>query len=118
MRITKDTRRNRRKLSIRSKIYGTQDKPRLTVFRSNSNIYAQIIDDDKGETLLSSSTLDKEVNFKGKCNKESAKAVGTHLAKKAKEKNISSVVFDRNGYLFHGKIKSLADAAREGGLDF
>lgn len=102
---------------VRGKINGTAERPRLNVFRSTSNIYAQLIDDEKGVTLASASTLDKEFNGYGG-NKEAAKIVGNLIAKRALEKGISEVVFDRGGYVFHGRVKELADGAREGGLKF
>ena len=102
---------------IRGKISGTAVKPRLNVFRSINNIYAQLIDDVKGVTLVSASTLDKELNGYGG-NKEAAKKVGELLAKRANDKNITEAVFDRGGYIFHGRIKELADGAREVGLKF
>lgn len=109
--------RIRRHQRVRAKISGTADCPRLNVFRSLNNIYAQIIDDTKGTTLVSASTLDKE--FEGATgNCEAAKKVGLLVAKKALEKGIENVVFDRGGYLYHGRIKELADGAREGGLKF
>ena len=109
--------RDRRHKRVRRKISGTAECPRLCVFRSNTGIYAQIIDDVKGETLVSASTLDKEVKTKHS-NCESAKEVGTLIATRAKEKKIKDVVFDRSGYLYHGVIKALAESAREGGLNF
>ncbi len=109
--------RERRHKRVRTKISGTAECPRLCVFRSNSNIYAQVIDDTKGVTLASASTLDKEVKTK-KSNKEAAKEVGTLVAKRALEKNIKSVVYDRGGYIYHGIVKELAEAAREAGLEF
>ncbi len=109
--------RLRRHKRVRAKISGTAARPRLNVFRSNANIYAQIIDDENGVTLLSASTLDKDFNGYGG-NREAAKAVGTMIAKKAAEKGITEVVFDRGGYVYHGRVKELADAAREGGLKF
>lgn len=109
--------RERRHKRVRTKVSGTADKPRLCVYRSNSNLYAQIIDDVAGNTLVSSSTLDKEIKTK-KANKEAAKEVGTLIAKRATEKNISEVVFDRGGYIYHGVVKELAEAARENGLKF
>jgi large subunit ribosomal protein L18 len=118
MALAKNERRTRRKLSIRNKISGTDIIPRLTVYKSLKNIYAQLIDDEKGVTLCSASTMDKEYSGIKGCNLESAKAVGELLAKKAVGKNITSAVFDRNGYVFHGKIKALADACREKGLKF
>ena len=109
--------RQRRHLRVRRKISGTAECPRLCVFRSNSNIYVQVIDDVKGATLAQASTLDKEVKTKHS-NKEAAKEVGALIAKRAIEKNIKEVVFDRGGYIYHGVVKELADAAREGGLNF
>ena len=109
--------RQRRHLRVRKKISGTAECPRLCVYRSNTNIYAQIIDDVAGNTLVSCSTLDKEIKTKH-ANKEAAKEVGTLIAKKAAEKNIQEVVFDRSGYIYHGVVKELAEAAREGGLKF
>ena len=109
--------RLRRHKRIRAKISGTAARPRLDVFRSNANIYAQIIDDEAGVTLLSASTLDKEFEGYGG-NKEAAKAVGTMIAKKALERGITEVVFDRGGYVYHGRVQALAEAAREGGLKF
>jgi large subunit ribosomal protein L18 len=91
---------------------------RLSVFRSNANIYAQIIDDSKAATLVSASTMDKEVSLNGKCNIESAKAVGKLIAERAKKTGVTQVYFDRGGNLYHGRIKALADAARENGLEF
>ena len=102
---------------VRTKISGTTECPRLAIFRSNSNIYAQIIDDTKGATIVAASTLDKEVKNK-KANKEAAKEVGTLIAKRAIEKNIKTVVYDRGGYIYHGVVKELAEAAREAGLEF
>jgi len=109
--------RTRRHKRVRTKISGTAERPRLCVFRSNSNLYVQVIDDVAGNTLVSASTLDKEVKTKH-ANKEAAKEVGTLIAKKAIEKNITEVVFDRGGYIYHGVVKELAEAAREGGLKF
>ena len=108
-------RRTRIKAHIRHKVSGTAQKPRLTVFRSNTNIYAQLIDDVNGKTLASASSL----GLKDKVNKiEQAAKVGALLAKVAMEAGITEVVFDRNGYLYHGRVKQLADAAREAGLKF
>ena len=107
--------RARRHARVRNKISGTAERPRLCVFRSNTNIYAQIIDDVAGNTIVSASTLDKEVKTK-KSNVEAAKEVG--IAKRAADKKITTVVFDRSGYIYHGVVKSLAEAAREGGLEF
>ena len=109
--------RTRRHIRVRRKISGTADRPRLCVYRSNTNIYAQIIDDVAGNTIVSASTLDKEVKTKY-ANKDAAKEVGTLIAKRAAEKKIKSVVFDRSGYIYHGVVKELAEAAREGGLEF
>ena len=102
---------------VRGKISGTAECPRLNVFRSTKNIYAQIIDDVKGVTLVAASSLDKEFNGNGG-NKEAARKVGELIAKRAAEKGISQVVFDRGGYIFHGRVKELAEGAREGGLKF
>lgn len=101
---------------VRSKINGTTEIPRLCVFRSNTNIYAQIIDDENGITLVSASSLENK-NSNGS-NRDVAEQVGTSLAKKAKKAGITKVVFDRGGYLYHGRVKALADACREGGLEF
>ena len=109
--------RNRRHARVRTKVSGTAERPRLCVYRSNTNLYAQIIDDVAGNTLVSASTLDKEVKTK-KSNIEAAKEVGTLIAKRATAKNIKNVVYDRGGYIYHGIIKELAEAAREGGLEF
>lgn len=115
---TSNIARLRRHERVRKTISGTQEKPRLCVFRSLKNIYAQIIDDTKGVTLVSASTLDAELKGSYGGNKEAAKAVGQLIAKKAIEKNIKEVVFDRGGYLYHGRVADLADGAREGGLEF
>ena len=109
--------RTRRHLRVRRKISGTSERPRLCVYRSNTNLYVQIIDDVAGKTLVSASTLDKEVKTKY-ANKEAAKEVGALIAKRALEKNIKDVVFDRGGYIYHGVVKELAEAARNGGLNF
>lgn len=109
--------RTRRHIRVRRKISGTADRPRLCVYRSNSNLYVQIIDDVAGNTIVSASTLDKEIKTKH-ANKEAAKEVGTLIAKRAADKNIKTVVFDRGGYIYHGVVKELAEAARESGLDF
>ncbi len=104
---------------IRGKISGTETQPRLSVFRSNKQIYAQIIDDNAGNTIVSASSLEKDIIAKkGITKTEQAKLVGESIAKKAIEKGITKIVFDRNGYLYHGRVKSLADAARENGLKF
>ncbi|MFC2079975.1 50S ribosomal protein L18 [Bacteroidota bacterium] len=118
MALTKQQRRGRIKMRIRKNLSGTAVIPRMSVFRSNKQIYAQIINDLTGETLLSASSKEKEIAGQ-KTNKiEQAKLVGKSIAGKAKEKGIQTVKFDRNGYLYHGRIKSLADAARENGLKF
>jgi large subunit ribosomal protein L18 len=108
----------RRKMGIRKRVSGTQERPRLTVFRSNLNIYAQIIDDIAGKTLVSASSRDKGVELGYGGNKSAAAKVGGTLAEKAIQAGIKKVVFDRNGYAYHGRIKELADAARKAGLDF
>jgi large subunit ribosomal protein L18 len=119
MALTKSERRRRIKLRIRKELYGTKDLQRLSVFRSNKQIYVQIIDDAEGKTLLSVSSQEKEIAEKAGINKvEQAKMVGKLAAEKSKENGITTVVFDRNGYLYHGRIKALAEAAREGGLKF
>jgi large subunit ribosomal protein L18 len=112
--------RLRRHLRTRKKVYGTAERPRLNVFRSEKNIYAQIIDDDLGRTLVAASSLDKELKetISTGSNKEAAKAVGELVAKKAIEAGIKLVVFDRGGYIYHGRIKELAEAARQAGLEF
>ena len=109
--------RLKRHKRVRSKISGTAERPRLNVFRSNTNIYAQIIDDINGVTLASASSLDKEITGNGG-NKEAAKEVGKLAAKRALDKGITEVVFDRGGYVYHGRVKELAEGAREGGLKF
>ena len=113
--INKNENRKARHARVRKKVSGTPEKPRLNLYRSNTNIYAQIIDDTKGVTLVSASTLDKEfASLESKSNK----AVGLAIGKKAVEKGITEVVFDRSGYLYHGKVKELAEGAREAGLKF
>ena len=103
---------------IRNKVVGTTEVPRLNVFRSNNNIFAQIIDDTKGVTLVSASSIDKELKLENGSNVEAAVKVGELLAKRAKKAKITQVTFDRGGYLYHGRVKALADAARENGLEF
>ena len=115
--IDRKAERQRRHIRVRRKVSGTAECPRLAVCRTNKNIIAQIIDDTKGETLVYVSTLDKDIKTK-KANKEAAKEVGTLIAKKALEKKIKAVVYDRGGYIYHGVVKELAEAAREGGLNF
>lgn len=111
-------RRTKIKYRIRKKVHGTTERPRLTVFRSNKAIYAQVINDLEGRTLVSASSISKELAEKKMTKTETAKEVGKLLAGKAKEAGIEKVVFDRNGYLYHGRVKSLAEGAREGGLKF
>jgi len=119
MALTKLEKRNRIRMRIRKKISGTAEKPRIAVFRSNKQIYAQVVDDIKGITILSVSSREKEVAGQTGLKKtEQAKLVGKSLAEKCKEKGIENVVFDRSGYKYHGRVKSLAEAAREGGLKF
>lgn len=115
--ISRKESRETRQKRVRATVKGTAARPRLCVFRSLNNIYAQIIDDEKAVTLVSASTLDKEVKTKAS-NIEAATEVGKLIAKKAQDKKIKAVVFDRNGYLYHGKVKALAEAAREAGLEF
>ena len=115
--VNKNAMRLHRHVRVRGKISGTPERPRLNVFRSNANIYAQIIDDVNGVTLVSANTLEKE--FEGATgNKEAAKKVGMILAERAKEKGIEVVVFDRGGYVYHGRVAALAEGAREAGLKF
>ncbi|TCS81532.1 50S ribosomal protein L18 [Tepidibacillus fermentans] len=118
--VDKNKIRKRRHLRIRKNIVGTAERPRLNVFRSNKHIYAQIIDDVTGATLVSASTLDKELKDKVENggSVEAAKLVGDLIAKRALDKNIENVVFDRGGYLYHGRIQALAESAREAGLKF
>lgn len=118
----KDTKKREKiKIRVRKKIFGTPERPRLSVYRSLNHIYAQIIDDTTGKTLVAASSLSKEIldevkKTSGKISK--SKLVGTLIAKKALENNITAVVFDRNGFRYHGRIKAVADGAREGGLQF
>jgi large subunit ribosomal protein L18 len=117
MSFKKETSRARRKLRIRKKVHGTSDRPRLTVFKSLKHIYAQVIDDISGKTLFSASSAGKGFGVSGG-NVEGAKKVGSIVGEKALEKGIKKVVFDRNGYPYHGRVKALADTLREKGLDF
>ena len=117
MATKKDIRRKKIKFRIRHKISGTAERPRLSVFRSNNDIYAQVIDDVKGNTLIAASSLEKGFDKSGTKTEVAAK-VGKALAERSLAAGINSVVFDRNGYLYHGRVKSLADGAREGGLKF
>ena len=116
--ISRNEARKARHSRIRTKLVGTELSPRMCVFRSNKQISVQIIDDEKGTTLVSASSLDKDLKIANGGNVEAAKLVGKSIAEKAKKAKIKSVVFDRGGYLYHGRVKSLADAAREGGLKF
>jgi large subunit ribosomal protein L18 len=117
---TKEDIRTRIRSRIRKKLSGTTSRPRLAVFRSQGHIYAQVIDDDEGRTMCAASSLDKDLRSKAKrgSNVAAAKAVGQLIATRAKEKGVDAVVFDRGGFQYHGRIKALADAAREGGLKF
>lgn len=115
---SKNAARVKRHGRARKNLHGTAARPRLNVFRSLKNIYAQVIDDTTGHTLVSASTLDTSLNGTSGGNIDAAKAVGTLIAQKALEKGIKAVVFDRGGYIYHGRIKALADAAREAGLEF
>ncbi|MCM2265114.1 MAG: 50S ribosomal protein L18 [Desulfuromonadales bacterium] len=116
----RQTARKKRQVRVRRKVQGAQDRPRLCVFRSSKHIYAQIIEDTTGSTLVSVSTVSKELggDLKVSGNVEAAKLIGKKIAERALAKNITQVVFDRNGFLYHGRIKALADAAREAGLSF
>ncbi|QVK09556.1 50S ribosomal protein L18 [Mycoplasma mycoides] len=116
MKFTKAEARKRRHFRVRQKVVGTAERPRLNVFKSNTNFYAQIIDDTKGVTLVFASTL--KMDLKSKSNTLAAQKVAEEIAKKALAANITQVVFDRNGYLYHGKIKAFAETARENGLKF
>ncbi|WP_174734535.1 50S ribosomal protein L18 [Mesobacillus harenae] len=110
--------RKKRHGRVRAKLSGTEARPRLNVFRSNQHIYAQLIDDVNGVTVASASTLDKELTLESTTNVDAAQKVGELIAKRAVEKGLQSVVFDRGGYLYHGRVKALAEAARENGLQF
>ena len=116
--ISRNAMRLERHKRIRKDLSGTESKPRLSVFRSNANITAQIIDDTKGVTLVSASTLEKDLKIKNGGNVEAAKVIGAEIAKRAIKAKIIEVVFDRGGYLYHGRVKALAEAARENGLKF
>jgi large subunit ribosomal protein L18 len=118
MALTKLDRRRRIQLRIRKKINGTAERPRISVFRSNSQIYAQLIDDVTGKTLAAASSLEVKEGKAKVTKTETASKVGKALAAKAKEAGVSNVIFDRGGYLYHGRVKALADGAREGGLNF
>lgn len=114
----KNEQRRKRHMRIRQRLVGTQERPRLCVFRSNKHIYAQIIDDVSGSTLASASSLDEGVKLEKTWDRDAGKAVGELIAKRAKEKGIEAVVFDRGGYIYHGRVAAVADAAREAGLNF
>ena len=116
--VSRNDVRKARHARVRTKVVGTANVPRLNVFRSNQNIFAQIIDDDAATTLVSASSIDKELKLENGGNVEAAKQVGALLAKRAKEAKIKKVTFDRGGYLYHGRVQALADAARENGLEF
>lgn len=120
MSVKKEIARKKRHLRVRKKVAGTANKPRMNVFRSEKQIYVQVIDDTSGATLIAASSADKELKGKVSAggNIEAAKTVGQLIAKRASDKGIAQVVFDRGGYLYHGRVKALADAAREGGLKF
>ena len=116
--VSRNEMRLQRHKRIRTTLSGTEERPRLSVFRANANISARIIDDTKGITLVSASTLEKDLNIKNGGNVEAAKIIGAEIAKRAKKAKIKEVVFDRGGYLYHGRVKALAEAARENGLEF
>lgn len=120
MGVSKNDARKKRHIRVRKKVSGTTEKPRLNVFRSLKHIYVQVIDDSSGRTIVSASTADKglKTNVKAGGNIEAARAVGVEIAKRAVEKGVRQVIFDRGGYIYHGRVKALADAAREGGLEF
>ena len=117
---TQSEKRDRRKASIRKKVNGTAQRPRLTVFRSSKHIYAQVVNDDTAATLATASTLDEalQASLAGLKKSEKAKKIGAAIAERCKSKGIEMVVFDRNGYIYHGRVLALADAAREAGLKF
>lgn len=114
----KSARRQRIRYGIRQKVAGTAQKPRLSVFRSNSDIYAQLIDDSNGVTIAAASTKDKDIKAQSGTKSEKSKLVGAAIARKAVDLGLKEIVFDRGGYLYHGRVKSVADGAREGGLQF
>lgn len=119
--ITKPSKNSVRKRihrRVRKKVIGTAERPRLNVYRSNKHIYAQLIDDEKGVTIVSANTNEKDIELSAKGNKEAAEQIGKLIAERAVEKGYSEVVFDRGGYIYHGRVKALADAAREAGLKF
>ncbi|HEU5139014.1 MAG TPA: 50S ribosomal protein L18 [Bacillales bacterium] len=114
----KNSTRKKRHKHVRRSVHGTTERPRLNVFRSSKHIYAQLIDDNQQTTLASASTLDKGESFENGGNVEAAKQIGKLIAERGLEKGVNTVVFDRGGYLYHGRVKALADAAREAGLEF
>jgi large subunit ribosomal protein L18 len=116
--VTKSLRREKIKFRVRKKIAGTAQRPRLSVFRSNNDIYVQLIDDDGSKTLASASSRDKDIAAQKATKTELSKLVGSAIARKAVELGLKDVVFDRGGYLYHGRVKAVADGAREGGLNF
>jgi large subunit ribosomal protein L18 len=118
MKFTKESRRKKIHLRIRKSVRGTAERPRLSVFRSNKSIYCQVIDDIKGHTLFAASSHDPNFNAKGVTKADQARQVGKVIAEKALAANINNVVFDRSGYLYHGRVKALAEGAREAGLKF
>lgn len=113
----KDRKRLKRKVHIRKRVFGTADRPRMTVTRSNSNLFVQVVNDDTGSTLAAVSTLEKDLSAL-KANIAAGTKVGEEIGKRLKENNISKVVFDRNGYLYHGVVKAIADGARSAGIEF
>ena len=119
-RVNREKERRRRHLRVRKRVHGTPERPRLNVFRSLSHIYAQVIDDEHGITLAAASSIDRELReqCKGLSKAEQARLVGSLIAKRAKAKGVTRVVFDRGGYKYHGRVKALADASREAGLEF
>ncbi|TKG91023.1 50S ribosomal protein L18 [Puteibacter caeruleilacunae] len=118
MALSKQDRRNRIKLRVRKIVSGTAERPRLSIFRSNKQIYAQLIDDNAGKTLMAVSSLEKSIVEQSGTKSEKAALVGKAIAEKAISAGVTCVVFDRNGYLYHGRVKQVAEAAREGGLKF
>lgn len=116
--LDKNATRKKRHARVRAKLSGTEARPRLNVFRSNKHIYAQLIDDANAVTLVSASSMDKDFGLESTNNLEAAQKIGEIIAKRAVEKGVSSIVFDRGGYLYHGRIQALADAARANGLEF
>jgi large subunit ribosomal protein L18 len=118
MKQDKNLTRKKRHIRVRKRVAGTPERPRLNIYRSLENIYAQVIDDEQGTTLVSASSLDASLKTAKGGNLDGAKAVGKLIAERAKAAGVTQVVFDRGGYLYHGRVQALADAAREGGLDF